>query len=125
MKRISEATPKIKVPMTRGCFHPRIDVSRNPYTSAAKPRIVIDAPSQSTLPGSELRDSGTCRNEMIRTKAASGILRKKIQCQETCSINHPPRTGPRAVVIVVNPAQVPIALPRDSSSKHELIIARL
>src|SRR5262245_45655803 len=50
---------------------------------------------------------------------------KKIQCQEACSISHPPRTGPKAVVMVVNPAHVPIALPRDFSSKDELMIARL
>src|SRR5215469_15135757 len=66
-----------------------------------------------------------CQNEMSRTSAARGILRKKIQCQEACSISHPPRTGPRAVVTVVNPAHVPIALPRDCSSKDELMIARL
>src|SRR5215470_16801424 len=50
---------------------------------------------------------------------------KKTQCQEACSISHPPRTGPKAVVIVVNPAHIPIALPRDFSSKDELMIARL
>ena len=50
---------------------------------------------------------------------------KKTQCQEACSINHPPRTGPKAAVMAVNPDQVPIAWPRDFSSKDALIIARL
>src|SRR5579862_9969157 len=77
------------------------------------------------LPASELRDSGTCRSEITTTSTARGTLMKNIQCQEACSISHPPRTGPRAVVIVVSPAHVPIALPRVSSSKDELMIARL
>ena len=60
----------------------------------------------------ERGDSGTCHNEITRTSAAKGILMKNIQCQEACSINHPPKTGPKAVVMVVNPAHVPIALPK-------------
>ncbi len=35
------------------------------------------------------------------------------------------RTGPRAVVMAVKPDHVPIARPRDSSSKDALMIARL
>src|SRR5579862_4371059 len=124
-KRTSDPTPTIKLPRTRGSVQPRIDDSRNPYTSAAKPRVTIAAPNQSRLLVSELRDSGTRHNEIIRTTAAKGRLIKNTQCQEACSTSHPPRTGPSAVVIVVKPAQVPIALPRDFSSKDELMMARL
>src|SRR5215470_850254 len=99
--------------------------SRKPYTSAANAQVAMAAPNQSTPLLLELRDSGTWRSEITRTRAARGILIKNIQCHEACSINHPPRTGPRAVVIVVNPAHVPIALPRVFSSKDELMIAKL
>ena len=40
-------------------------------------------------------------------------------------MSHPPRSGPKAVVIAVKPDQVPIAQPRVASSKQALIIARL
>src|SRR5581483_9718799 len=124
-KKMSDPAPKTRLAITRKWAHPRVEDERKPYISAAKPNVAIDAPSQSTVPESGFRDSGTCQREMTRARAAKGTLIKKIQCHETCSINHPPRTGPKAVVMVVKPAQVPIALPRDCSSKHELIIARL
>jgi hypothetical protein len=51
---------------------------------------------------------------------------KKIQRQLALSTSQPPSTGPIAVVIAVNPDQVPIALPRAvSSAKLALIKARL
>src|ERR1700719_1699521 len=62
---------------------------------------------------------------MAMTAAAMGTLIRKTQCQEACSINQPPSTGPRAVVMAVNPDQVPMARPRDFSSKEALIMARL
>ncbi len=43
---------------------------------------------------------------------------KKTARHETCSISQPPKTGPMAAVIAVNPDQVPIALPRASSLKR-------
>jgi hypothetical protein len=45
--------------------------------------------------------------------------------QLTCSISHPPITGPSAVVIALNPDQVPIARPRSASLNVALMIARL
>ena len=56
---------------------------------------------------------------------ASGTFRKNTARQLTCSTSHPPLTGPIAVVIALNPDQVPIARPRSSSSKVALMIARL
>src|SRR6202167_5420324 len=50
---------------------------------------------------------------------------KNTHRQEPCSINHPPRTGPTAAVMEVNPDQVPMARPRSSSEKLALISARL
>jgi hypothetical protein len=41
------------------------------------------------------------------------------------SESQPPKTGPDAVVMAVNPDQVPMALPRDFPSKLALMIARL
>ncbi len=40
-------------------------------------------------------------------------------------MSHPPRTGPKALVIAVEPDQTPIARPRESSSKEALMIAKL
>ena len=40
-------------------------------------------------------------------------------------MSHPPRTGPSAVVMAVKPDHVPMARPRDDSSKVALMIARL
>ena len=62
---------------------------------------------------------------MSNTIAANGRLMKKTARHDTCSINHPPRTGPIAAVIAVKPDHVPIARPRSSSRKDALIIARL
>jgi hypothetical protein len=50
---------------------------------------------------------------------------KNSQCQEACSINQPPSTGPIAEVIAVKPDQIPIALPRRSGGNVALIIAKL
>ena len=50
---------------------------------------------------------------------------KKAQRHDACSISHPPITGPIAVVIALKPDHVPIALPRDFSSKQALIIDKL
>ena len=61
----------------------------------------------------------------MMTAAAMGILMKKTQCHDACCTSHPPSTGPKAVVIAVNPDHVPIAWPRDFSSNEALIIARL
>src|SRR5262245_36367488 len=124
-KTTRKTKPQITLPNTRGCCQPRKADSRNPYTTPVKPMVTVAAPSQSTRLAIELRDSGTCQTEMAITTTASGRLMKKTQCHDTCSISHPPRTGPRAVVIAVNPDQVPIACPRDCSSKDALMIARL
>ena len=55
---------------------------------------------------------------------ANGALRKT-RPASPCSTNHPPLTGPIAVVIELNPDQVPIAGPRWASLNVALIIARL
>src|SRR5258707_2193615 len=65
------------------------------------------------------------RIDRTSTIAASGTLRKKTARQLTCSISQPPRTGPMAVVIALNPDHVPIARPRSASSIVALMIARL
>ena len=59
------------------------------------------------------------------TAAASGTLIKNAHRQDACSISHPPITGPIAVVIALKPDHVPMALPRDFSSKQALMIAKL
>src|ERR1700688_1581557 len=124
-KTMSEAKPTIKLPRTSGCLQPKFADSTNPNTIPPSPTVANADPSQSVFCGVELRDSGMCQREMAMTAAAIGTLIKKTQCQEACSINQPPSTGPRAVVIAVNPDQVPMARPRDFSSKEALIIARL
>jgi hypothetical protein len=59
------------------------------------------------------------------TSAASGTLIKNAARQLTCSISQPPITGPIAVVMALNPDQVPIARPRSASSNVALMMARL
>ena len=56
---------------------------------------------------------------------ASGTFRKNTARQLRCSTSQPPLTGPIAVVIALNPDQVPIAAPRSASSNVALMIARL
>ena len=65
------------------------------------------------------------RSDRTTTAAARGTLMKNAERQLTCSISQPPMTGPIAVVIALNPDQVPIARPRPAPSKVALIIARL
>ena len=50
---------------------------------------------------------------------------KKIQRQDMLSTNHPPSTGPIAVVMAVKPDHVPIARPRCSLLNEALRMARL
>ena len=72
--------------------------------------MATNAPSQSILCGVALRDSGTCHSEIATTAAANGTLIKKTQCQEACSINHPPKTVDRVgfdqVVLGMDPETV-------------------
>ena len=65
------------------------------------------------------------RSDSTSTMTASGTFRKNTARQLTCSISQPPLTGPIAVVIALNPDQVPIARPRSASSNVALMIARL
>ncbi len=57
--------------------------------------------------------------------AATGTLRKKIDCQETFSTRKPPTTGPMARARALTPAQVPIALPRSCAGKALVMIERV
>src|SRR5258708_6601408 len=117
--------PTIKLPKTRGCLQPRLTDSMNPLTKPPNPIGTTKAPDQSTRARAGLRLSGIRHNEMDITAAASGRLMKNAQRQDACSTSQPPRTGPIAAVIAVNPDQVPIACPRLFSSNDALIIARL
>src|ERR1700730_17922244 len=117
--------PPPRLPNTSGLPQPNLGYSRNPVTSPPSPAVAISAPNQSTRWTLEPRLSGTRQSEIATTATASGRFRKNAHRQEPCSISHPPRTGPRPVVIAVKPDHVPIALPRDFSSKDALIIARL
>ena len=65
------------------------------------------------------------RSDSISTTAASGTFRKNTARQLTCSTSQPPVTGPIAVVMALNPDQVPIARPRSASSNASLMMARL
>src|SRR3989442_12513466 len=123
-KRVSAINPTIKLPTTRALLQPSKADSRNPYTSPARPVVATSAPSQSILCGVALRDSGTCHNEIATTAAASGTLIKKTQSQEARSINHPPRTGHKAVVMAGNTHHAPNAFRRGFSSKEEMKKAR-
>ena len=57
--------------------------------------------------------------------AATGRLRKKIDCQETFSTRKPPTTGPMASASALTPAHVPIALPRSSGGNVLEMIERV
>ena len=65
------------------------------------------------------------RSDSTTTSAASGTFRKNTARQLQCSISQPPKTGPAAAVIALDPDHVPIARPRSASSNVALMIARL
>ncbi len=65
------------------------------------------------------------RSDSATTSAASGTFRKNAARQLTCSISHPPSTGPMAAVIELKPDHTPMARPRSASSKVALMMARL
>src|SRR5260370_37747258 len=119
--RVRAPNPTPKLPRTRECLQPSVADSTNPNPIPARPTVATEAPIQSAFCGVELRDSGTCHNEIAITAAPRGTLMKKTQSQEACSINHPPRTGPNAALMAVNPDQVPIACPRAFSSTDAVI----
>src|SRR5215472_2372374 len=124
-KPARQAMLATKLPRTRGSLQPRVCDSIKPYTTPPSPADAVRAPSQSMCLASVLRLSGTCQRVITITAAAIGTLIKNTQCQEACSISHPPNTGPVAEVMVVNPDQVPMARPREPWSKLALIMARL
>ena len=91
-----------------------------------RPSTASTAPLQSIAvvrDGSRL--SSMNRSDSTSTMTASGTFRKNTARQLTCSTSQPPLTGPIAVVIALNPDQVPIARPRSASSNVALMIARL
>ena len=63
------------------------------------------------------RDSRAAARVTATATIATGTLRKKIDCQETCSTRKPPTTGPMASASALTPAQVPIARPRSWGGK--------
>src|SRR5258708_12817499 len=106
--RVRALNPTAKLPRTRECLQPSVADSTNPNTIPARPTVATEAPIQSAFCGGELRDSGTCHNEIAITAAPRGTLMKKTQCQEACSINHPPGTAPNAPLTPLNPSHLPI-----------------
>src|SRR6202030_3733528 len=83
-------------------------------------------PGQSSLAALEAaRLSGTFHRATERANNPSGTLMKNTHLHEPRSVNHPPRTGPMAAVIDVNPDHVPMARPLSASEKLALINARL
>src|SRR6266404_9367338 len=124
-KMTRQAAPATKLPNTSGFRQPNLADSRNAVTTPPNPTVANSAPSQSICATLEPRLSGTRQNEIATTAHAMGTLRKNAQRQEPCSMSHPPRTGPRAVVIAVNPDHVPMAWPRDFSSNDAPMIERL
>src|SRR5580693_2389536 len=124
-KAIRDTKPTTKAPQTYGSLQPRFADSINPYAKLPKLSVAMNAPAQSRFPGASVLLSGTRHNESTITAAATGRLMKNAQRQEACSINHPPRTGPRAAVIAVKPDHVPIARPRSFSPNEALMIDRL
>ena len=71
------------------------------------------------------RDSRVAASVTQTATAATGTLRKKIDCQETFSTRKPPTTGPMASAIALTPAQVPIARPRSCGGKAFEMIERV
>src|SRR5438445_8215368 len=124
-KRTRQAAPATKLPNTSELLQPNLADSRNAVTTPPNPAVANSAPSQSICATLEPRLSGTRQNEIATTVHAMGTLRKNAQRQEPCSMSHPPRTGPRAVVIAVNPDHAPIAWPREFSSNDAPLIERL
>ncbi len=117
--------PTIKLPKTKRLVQPKFTDSRKPLTNPPSPSVAKSAPIQSMRPAVARRFSGILQSDIVITAAAIGRLMKNAQRQEACSTSQPPRTGPTAVVIAVNPDHVPMAWPRLFSSKDVLIIARL
>src|SRR3974390_3026391 len=116
-------TPPTRLVATRGCLHPSLVDSTKPSTTPVRLKVATSAPSQSIRPRRALRLSGTHQKLAPSTTAASGTLRKNAHLHDKCSISHPPRTGPMAVVIAVDPDHVPMARPRSFSPNDALISA--
>src|SRR5438046_1695448 len=91
--------PPDRLPVTSGFRQPSFEDSRSPVTIPPRLAVASNAPCQSSRFTSELRLSGTWRNEIATTAAASGTFIKKAQRHDAYSISAPPRTGPSAVVI--------------------------
>lgn len=100
--------------------------SRSPKTTLPRPTMARPAPIQSMRDARDVsRLSVMNRADSATTIAASGTFSTNTARQPTCSINHPPATGPMADIMALKADHVPIARPRSASSKVALIIARL
>src|SRR5215217_67881 len=83
----------------------------------------VTMPGRSTRRGAvSSRDSRVANSATKTARTATGRLRRKIDCQETCSTRKPPITGPIASAAALTPAQVPIALPRSRGGNAFVMI---
>jgi hypothetical protein len=114
--KATSATTAVAIsPRIRAEPQPQELASTSASTSAARPTVIAATPGMSTDAGAvSSRDSCVANNVTTTAPAATGRLRKKIDCHETLSTRKPPTTGPMASASALTPAQVPIALPRSS-----------
>src|ERR671926_1669524 len=105
-------------PMTAGEPQPHELPSTSASTSVPRATLIVATPGTSTW-WVELssRDSRAAASVTNTASAATGTLRKKIDCQETLSTRKPPTTGPMASASALTPAQVPMARPRSCGGK--------
>src|ERR671928_1262157 len=117
-KATNAAAATASSPTTAGEPQPQELPSTSASTSVPRATLIVATPGMSTW-WVELssRDSRAAASVTNTARAATGTLRKKIDCQETFSTRKPPTTGPMASASALTPAQVPIALPRSCGGK--------
>ena len=92
-------------------------------------RAVMPAADSTAPNGSGLRhgprDSGIRARPATMASATTGMLMKKIACQEKCAIRTPPSTGLPTRPTMATEVQAAIALGRSVSSKTVIMIDRV
>ena len=108
----SVSTEHANAASTSASVQPRDGASIRPHTSAVSATNDSPNPRRSSRGADSSRLSGTRKRPAINASTTTGTLTRKIQLQSAFSISQPPVTGPIAIPMPENPAQIPIAFPR-------------
>ena len=122
MNAPSSAIPPSPTAHTSGLPQPATGWRIRASASPASPSAVSIAPSQSSCISRRV-PGGTASATSVSVTITNGTLMAKIQRHDAASTSQPPASGPITMAIPDHAVQEPIAAPRSSGPKVEMITA--